>query len=53
MKATTASMLFLGICLTLAALLVTDVISIMVSSVVFALALVILGGASRGFRKHS
>lgn len=46
-------MLFLGVCLTLAALLVMDVITPIISGAVFAVALVILGGASRGFRKHS
>jgi len=46
----TAAYLFLGICSILAILLITKTITILTSSYVFAIALVVLGGLSRGFR---
>jgi len=47
----TAGFLFLAICLVLAILLLTRTITPLVSSYVFAIALVVLGGLSVGFRK--
>lgn len=47
----TAGLLFLGTCILLAILLLAQVISTIVSACVFALALVILGGLSQGFRR--
>jgi hypothetical protein len=47
----TAGILFLGICLLLAVLLLTRTITILVSSSLFAVSLVALGIASKGFRK--
>lgn len=47
----TAGFLFLGICAVLAILLLTQTITFLVSGCVFAVALVLLGGLSRGFRK--
>ena len=49
MKKKSAGLLFLAICIILAILLLTKTISILVSGIIFALALVILGIASRGF----
>jgi len=43
--------LFLATCFILAILLSTHAISIMASSIIFAVALVVFGGLSRGFRK--
>ncbi|HEX3043275.1 MAG TPA: hypothetical protein VHY08_00860 [Bacillota bacterium] len=51
MKKKTAGVLFLGICVILAVLLLTKVISPIVSGCVFAGALVGLGITSWGFRK--
>ncbi|MBZ5553792.1 MAG: hypothetical protein LAO21_13800 [Acidobacteriia bacterium] len=47
-----AAYLFLGICLILAVLLLTKTITLLTSSYVFAIALVVLGGLSRGFREE-
>jgi len=47
----TAGILFLGICLLLAILLITRTITFLVSGSVFAISLVALGTASKGFRK--
>ncbi len=52
MRGKPAGLVFLGICLILAALLLTKAITPLVSGSVFAAALVILGGMSRGFRKE-
>ena len=49
MKKNTAGLLFLAICIVLAILLLTKTIGIIVSGSIFALALIILGIASRGF----
>ena len=46
-----AAPLFLGICLILAILLFTKTITVVTSSYIFAIALVVLGGLSRGFRE--
>lgn len=46
-----AGILFVGSCTVLALLLLTDLISPLVSGSVFAIALVVLGGLSGGFRK--
>lgn len=46
-----AGLLFLAVCLVIAVLLLTRTISPLLSSLVFAGALLILGGRSRGFRK--
>lgn len=51
MKGKTASFIFLGVCVILAALLLTKTITPIQSGTVFAIALVLLGGISRGFRK--
>ncbi len=53
MGSKTAIALFLSICLLLALLLLSGIITPIVSGVMFALALVVLGGLSRGFRKKS
>jgi hypothetical protein len=50
MNKKTAAYLFLGICLILAILLLTKTITPLTSSYVFAIALVVLGGISLGFR---
>ena len=47
----TAAFLFLGVCLCLAVLLITQTITPLVSGSVFAVSLVALGVASKGFRK--
>jgi len=52
MKNKTAGALFLGVCVVLAILLLTKVITIMVSGAVFAVALVVFGLLSRGFGKQ-
>ncbi|NHZ87110.1 MAG: hypothetical protein GWP19_14760 [Planctomycetia bacterium] len=49
MKKKPAGLLFLAICIVLAILLLTKTISILVSGSIFALALIILGIASKGF----
>jgi hypothetical protein len=43
--------LFLGTCITLAVLLLTHVITPLISGVIFAVALVVFGGLSKGFRQ--
>jgi hypothetical protein len=52
MKGKTAAFVFLGICLILAILLFTNIISPIIGGIIFALALVLLGGISGGFRKR-
>ena len=47
-----ARFLFLGVCVVLAVLLLIRAISIVVSAAVFAVALVVLGGAFGGFRRR-
>ena len=49
MNKKSAGLLFLSICIVLAFLLLTKAISILLSGSIFALALIILGGASKGF----
>lgn len=51
MKSKTAGFIFLGVCVILAALLLSKTITPMQSGTVFAIALVLLGGFSGGFRK--
>ncbi len=51
MKGKPAGLLFLAICVILAALLLTRAITPLVSGCVFAVALATLGGLSGGFRK--
>jgi hypothetical protein len=51
MKGKPAALLFLGICVVLAALLLTRCITSMMGSLAFALALLVLGGLSRGFKR--
>jgi len=46
-----AAFIFLGVCLVLAALLLLQIITPIVSGAIFALALVVFGGLSKGFRK--
>jgi hypothetical protein len=50
MKRTIAVTFFLGVCLILALLLLTKTVTPIVSGLIFAFALVIFGGSSRGFR---
>jgi len=47
-----ARFLFFGVCVVLAALLLVRAISIVVSGAVFAVALVVLGGAFGAFRRR-
>lgn len=51
MKRQTAGFLFLCICFVLAGLLLIKVITPLVSGAIFAVALVLFGGLSRGFRR--
>jgi len=51
MKGKTAGFVFLGVCVILAALLLARTITPLVCGTVFAIALVLLGGFSGGFRK--
>jgi hypothetical protein len=50
MKRTIAVTFFLGVCLILALLLLAKTITPIVSGFIFAFALMIFGGSSRGFR---
>jgi uncharacterized membrane protein len=50
MKRISALASFLAVCVILALLLLTQVITFIVSSIIFAVSLVIFGGLSRGFR---
>jgi hypothetical protein len=52
MKNRTAGLLFLLVCVVLAILLLTKVIKIFLSGIVFAIALVVIGLLSRGVRKE-
>lgn len=51
MKGKTAGFVFLGICVILAVLLLTKAITPFQSGTAFAIALILLGGLSAGFRK--
>ncbi len=51
MNGRTAGRVFLGFCIVLAALLLLDVIGPKTSGVAFAVALVALGVASKGFKR--
>jgi hypothetical protein len=51
MNAKPAVFIFLGICLVLAVLLLLHDITPVVSGAIFAVALVLLGGLSKGFRR--
>ncbi|MCG3120344.1 MAG: hypothetical protein ALAOOOJD_03003 [bacterium] len=51
MKGRKAGFIFLGVCVILAALLFAKAISPLQSGTIFAIALVLLGGFSGGFRK--
>jgi hypothetical protein len=51
MKGKIAARIFLAICIILAILLLTQVISIFISGALFAISLAFLGGISKGFRK--
>ncbi len=53
MNGTAAAFLLLAVCALLAILLVTGVIGSVLFGSLFAIALVILGGSSNGFRKKS
>jgi hypothetical protein len=46
-----AILIFVCVCLTLAILLITNIISFIASGLIFAVALMLLGGLSKGFRK--
>jgi uncharacterized membrane protein len=52
MNGNIAAFLFLGVCVILAILLLTDAIGPLLSGSIFAVALVLLGGLSGGFRKQ-
>ncbi len=45
--------IFLGVCILLAVLLLANAITPLVSGAIFAIALVLLGGFSKGFRKQT
>ena len=49
MKRRTAGLLFLGICATLAILLLAEIVTPLVSGCIFAVALILFGALSRGF----
>lgn len=51
MKGKSALTIFLGICVVLAILLITQVITPVISRCIFAISLVVFGGMYRGFRK--
>ncbi len=51
MSGQTAGLLFVGVCIVLAILLLTSSVSFVLSGCIFAVALVLLGGLSRGFRR--
>jgi hypothetical protein len=52
MKGKTAGLLFLGICIVLAFLLITRSFSPFLSGTLFACSLLLLGGLSSGFRRR-
>lgn len=52
MKRRTALTCFLIVCVILAALLLTQTITIVVSAIVFAVALVVFASLSKGFRRN-
>jgi uncharacterized membrane protein YfbV (UPF0208 family) len=52
MKAKNAIFIFLAVCVVLALLLLAGAISPTVSGAIFAVALAVLGGFSRGFRNR-
>ena len=51
MNAKPAVTIFLGVCIVLAGLLLAQLISPVVGGAIFAVALVLFGGLSKGFRK--
>ena len=51
MKGKSAGFIFLGVCLVLSVLLLTQTVTPIISGGIFAVCLVIFGGLSRGFRK--
>lgn len=51
MNGRTAGLVFLGVCVILALLLLTRTIGPVLSGAIFAIALAVLGGLSRGFRR--
>jgi hypothetical protein len=51
MKGKTAQLAFLIVCIILAVLIITKVLTSIEGSTLFAVALVLLGGLSNGFRK--
>jgi hypothetical protein len=53
MNKKTAALLFLGICIVLAVLLIAEIITPIQSGCIFAIALVAFGLLSRGFSKKS
>jgi uncharacterized membrane protein len=52
MKGKIARPVFIGVCVGLAILLLAQVITPIVAGAIFALALAVLGGFSRGFRRR-
>jgi hypothetical protein len=51
MNKKTAGLIFAGICLIIAALLLTDTIGPITGAITFAISLALLGGLSKGFGK--
>ncbi len=51
MKGSIARIIFILICVAVALLLLTHIISTVTGSVIFAVSLVVLGGTSHGFRR--
>ena len=52
MNKKTASFIFVGICIIIAALLLTQVVSPIVGTLIFAVTLVFFGGLSKGFKEN-
>jgi hypothetical protein len=52
MNRRTALLIFLAVCIVLAILLLTTIIKPLLAGIIFAIALVVLGGLSGGFRRH-
>ena len=51
MKGKPARLMFLGVCAVLAILLLTRIITPVIGSLIFAVALIVFGGLSGGFRR--
>ena len=53
MNRKTAIVSFLAVCIALAVLLLTQIVTPVIGSAIFAIALVLFGGLSRGFRANN